>query len=78
MQIAEYKINAEGLAYVADEISLHTTIRCSDENCCGCLDAVLALTNRPKPHIDGKHLLIFVCNECGEEQGRAETSAWLY
>lgn len=39
---------------------LVTTIRCYDDNCCGCLDA----------NKDDKGDWIFKCNECGVEWGR--------
>lgn len=48
---------------------LVTTIRCADDNCCGCLNADFDPT---PPQDGGKGCLIFYCNECGGEGGRAD------
>lgn len=52
-------------------IELHTTIPCRVEGCYGCLEA-----RRAWPWANPEHtkvtdpILIFRCNECGEEGGR--------
>jgi hypothetical protein len=63
-----------GLAWFEEIEVSHTTIKCPNDGCCGCLNAHEAKTERSAQHIDGKRLLIFICNECGIEAGRGDTA----